>query len=76
MYSQIEQNALLREHTNHRLKYFYGYWDEEVIDFDKAYARLRGTLKSQVFKNHRDLRLLRLLVNGIYIAKGNSQSVA
>jgi len=76
MDSQIEKNALLREHTNHRLKYFYGYWDEEVVDFDKAYARLRGPLKSQVFKNHRDLRLLGFLVNGIYTHKGNSQSVA
>jgi hypothetical protein len=41
----------------------------EIIDFDDAVKRLKGPLAAQVFKNHRNLRMMHLIVNGVYVAK-------
>ena len=41
----------------------------EIIDFDMALQRLRGPLAAQVFKNHRNLRMTHLIVNGRYVAR-------
>lgn len=48
----------------------------EVIDFDLAVQRLRGANAAQVFRNHRELRLMGYLKFGRYIHKGRGSSEA
>jgi hypothetical protein len=48
----------------------------ELIDFDAAMVRLRGPNQAQVFRNHRELRLMGFLKNGIYTHKGSGGSHA
>jgi hypothetical protein len=48
----------------------------ELIDFDAAMVRLRGPKQAQVFRNHRELRLMGFLKNGIYVHKGGGNHAA
>ena len=41
----------------------------EIIDFDDAIKRFRGPIAAQVFKNHRNLRMMHLIVDGVYVAR-------
>ena len=41
----------------------------EIIDFDTALQRIRGPIAAQVFKNHRNLRMTHLIVEGRYVAR-------
>lgn len=41
----------------------------EIIDFDTAIMRLKGPRFAQVFKNHRNLRMMHLIIDGSYVAR-------
>ena len=41
----------------------------EIIDFDRAYQRIKGPIAAMAFRNHRNLRMTHLIVDGIYVAK-------
>ena len=46
----------------------------EVLDFDLGVQRLRGANAAQVFRNHRELRLMGFLKNGKYTHRGGGQA--
>jgi hypothetical protein len=48
----------------------------EVLDFDLGVQRLRGVNAAQVFRNHRELRLMGYLKFGKYTHRGGGQPSA
>jgi hypothetical protein len=41
----------------------------QIIDFDLAVQRLKGVTYAMAFRNHRNLRMTHMIVNGVYVAK-------
>lgn len=41
----------------------------QIIDFDLALQRIKGPITAMAFRNHRNLRMTHMIVNGIYVAR-------